>query len=449
MQIELSLKQSLQVNPQLLQNMSVLQMSSLELNQYIRQLVQENPAAELVEPPNPVEKNEEFFRRIQNMEELDRQNSPYLSFDQDEWEPLARVGTDGGLGDTLSRHLLYQLDRKNTSPQRKAAVRWLISCLDDDGYLRDEPEDLARDGQLSPLLLEEALSLLRSLDPAGVGAHDLSQCLTLQLERLGEDGPALSIVKSHLEQLGKKQYHAIAQALGISQAQVMEAEGYIRTLHPRPSTGFAGRDTSFYIIPDLTVVEDADEPFVTLQDSFLPRLKISRYYRQLNRETADPEVRQYLTEKLRQTQWAIHAVEQRRSTLLTCAQAIVTRQRDFFRPGGLLAPLCLDDVAQMLDIHPSTVSRAIREKYLECSHGVYPLSFFFSRTAGGEDVSVHQVKALLSQLIREEDPSHPLSDQKLASLLQEQGLDIARRTVAKYRTELGIPSTGGRKKAPL
>ena len=442
MQLELSQKQSLQLNPQLLQNMAVLQMGAPELNQYIRQLVQENPAAELVEPS--------LSRTVS-----DALRSPAgagfspLSPDRDSLDPLERVGTDGGLAETLPRHLNRQVDQRDLPPQLTAALRWLISCLDDNGYLRDDPAELERDGQMGPALFQEALSLLQSLDPPGVGARDLSQCLALQLERLGESGPALAIVRTHLEQLGKKQYHAIGQALNLSQDQVLEAQARIRTLNPRPGSGFAVRDTSCYIIPDLTVSEDDRGLTVSIQDSFLPTLKLNSYYQQLNQETQDPEVRQYLTEKLRQTRWAISAVEQRRTTLLSCARAIVDHQAAFFRPGGQLIPMRLADIAEKLGVHESTVSRAIREKYLECAHGVYPLSFFFSRTVGSEDTSVHQVKALLSRLIEEEDPAHPLSDQKLSDLLGEKGLEIARRTVAKYRAELGLPGTAGRRRAPL
>ena len=447
MQIELSLKQSLQLNPQLLQRISILQMSALELNHYIRELVQENPAAELVEPTLSQDNSEEIFRRMQSLAELDRQNSPYVTPDREDFDPLSQVGTDGGLGDTLPRHLNRQLDHLGLSPLLSAAVRWLISCLDDNGYLRDKPEELARDGQMSPALFREALSLLQSLDPAGVGARDLSQCLTLQLERRGASGPVLAIVREHLEQLARKQYHAIAQALNISQSQVLEAQEQIKALDPRPGSGFAVRDTSFYLIPDLTVIEQEDgTPAVVLQDSFVPRLKLSGYYQKLNQETADPEVRKYLTEKLRQTRWAMDAVEQRRTTLLSCAQAIVSHQAAFFRPGGQLVPMSLADIAEKLGVHESTVSRAVREKYLECPHGIYPLSFFFSRTVGSEDISVHQVKTQISRIIREEDPAHPLSDQKLSLLLRENGMDVARRPVAKYRTELGIPGTTGRRK---
>lgn len=450
MQIELSLKQSLQLSPQMLQSMEVLQMGALELNQYIRELVQENPTAELQEPTRSTEQEEQQWQRLQSLAEYDRQNSQYLAMDRDQLDPLARVGTDGGLGDTLLRHLTRQIDRTDAPEAIKSAARYLAACLDDNGYLRDSPEELSRDGNVSRPLLEAALALLQTLEPAGVGAQSLSQCLLLQLDRLGEEGPAAAVAAHHLEQLAKKQYHAISLALGIPQAEVLRAERTIQSLNPRPGAGFAESEkAACYLIPDLVVSEDENGLTVSLQDAFLPSLRVSGYYCDLHRDTQDREVRQYLTEKLRQAQWAVKAVEQRRSTLLRCAQAIVAHQAAFFRPGGHLVPMCLADIAQKLDIHESTVSRAVREKYLECPHGVYPLSFFFSRTAGGEDVSVHQVKELLNRLIREEDPAHPLSDQKLTLLLEEQGLAIARRTVAKYRTELGFSSAAGRRKAPF
>ena len=193
------------------------------------------------------------------------------------------------------------------------------------------------------------------------------------------------------------------------------------------------------------VIQDEQGLTVAYQDSYLPGLHLSGYYCKLQKQSADPEVKQYLTDKIKQAQWAIQAVEQRRSTLLSCAQVIVRRQESFFRPGGHLSPLRLADVAQELSIHESTVSRAIREKYLQCSRGVYPLSFFFSREGGTEGTSVHQIKERLRQLVYREDKKHPLSDQKLCEQLEAEGCAISRRTVAKYRDELGIPSASGRK----
>ena len=451
MNLELSLKQTLKLSPQMLQSMEILQMSTLELNEYIQDLVQENPAAELSEPADQGDEGEELWRRLQSLADLDHQNRQYVTADRDELDPLARVGTDGGLEDTLLLHLTRQLERSKAPTIVLRGAQFLAACLDEDGYLRDDVSDLAQAAGLPASILEEGLSLLQTLDPLGVGARDLSQCLALQLQRLGETGPALAIVQRHLEHLARKQYHAIAQDLGISQEEVREAEGQIQALDPRPGSAFAGREEPHYLIPDLAVVETEGGLTVVYQNAYTPTLQLSGYYCDLQRSSTDPEVKQYLTDKIKQAQFVIQAVEQRRSTLLDCARAIVRRQEPFFRqPGGHLVPLRLSDVAQELAVHESTVSRAIREKYLQCARGIYPLSYFFSREVGsaGEGNSVHQIKSLLARLVAQEDKEHPLSDQKLCQMLEGEGVTISRRTVAKYRDELGLPSASGRRARP-
>ena len=451
MNLELSLKQTLKLSPQMLQSMEILQMSTLELNEYIQELVQENPAAELAEPAEAADEGaegDELWRRLQSLADLDHQNRQYVTADRDELDPLARVGTDGGLEETLLLHLTRQLERSRASTLVLRGAQFLAACLDEDGYLRDDVADLAQSAGLPVQVLEEGLALLQTLDPPGVGARDLSQCLAIQLRRKGENGPALTIVQKHLERLARKQYHAIAQDLGIRQEEVLEAEREIQALDPRPGSAFAGREEPNYLIPDLAVVETENGLTVVYQNSYTPTLQLSGYYCNLQKQSSDPEVKQYLTDKIKQAQFVIQAVEQRRTTLLDCARAIVRRQENFFlHPGGHLVPLRLADVAQELSIHESTVSRAIREKYLQCARGVYPLSFFFSREVGGagEGTSAHQIKSRLARLVEEEDKGHPLSDQKLCQILEAEGCAISRRTVAKYRDELGIPSASGRK----
>ena len=254
MNLELSLKQTLKLTPQMLQSMEILQMSTLELGQYIQELVQSNPAAELSEPTGQGDESEEMWQRLQAMADADHQNRQYVSADREELDPLARVGTDGGLDDTLVLHLSRQLERSQASTLVLRGAQFLAACLDEDGYLRDGLEELAQASRLPLGILEESLALLQTLDPPGVGAQDLSQCLAIQLRRRGETGPALDIALHHLERLGKRQYHAIAQALGISQEQVLQAQQVIQSLDPRPGAPFARREAPNYIVPDLAVV---------------------------------------------------------------------------------------------------------------------------------------------------------------------------------------------------
>ncbi len=316
MNLELSLKQTLKLTPQLLQSMQVLQMSTQELADYLEDLVQTNPAAELTEPAAQNDESEELWRQMQSMADADHQNRQYLSPDREELDPLARVGTDGGLDETLALHLTRQLERSHASTLVLRSAQFLAACLDEDGYLRDDLTDLAQASRLPLSALEQGLVLLQSLDPAGVGARDLSQCLALQLQRRGETGPALEIVLHHLERLGRKQYHAIAQELGISQKEVLQAQSLIQELDPRPGAPFARRELPSYLIPDLIVTQDEEGLTVHYPDSYLPGLHLSGYYCSLQKQSSDPEVKQYLTDKIKQAQWAIQAVEQRRSTLL-------------------------------------------------------------------------------------------------------------------------------------
>ena len=275
----------------------------------------------------------------------------------------------------------------------------------------------------------------------------------LQLRRRKEDSAlALKIAEGYLDPLSKNRYGCIAKALGVTQEEVHAACDVIRGLNPRPGSGFAARENLIYINPDIFVVNFPDHFELLTNDYYFPSLRISSYYCRMLRDSEDKEVKDYLTDKVRQAKWVVHSIEQRRSTLLQCAQHILELQEDFFRRGpGHLRPMSLADVAQRVGVHESTVSRTVKDKYLQCASGVYPLSYFFSRSLGnasgasGEAASPDAATALLKKLIAGEDKRKPLSDQKLCELMEREGCTLSRRTVAKYRDELNIPSTTGRR----
>lgn len=427
----------------------LLQLSSLELESYIRELAQENPLVELEETSSVphAEGEDDHVGRLRWLEDNDRQNWFYQQFSDEELDPLARIGTGGGLEETLVSFLCRQLDRLRLEEERQRMVRYLIYCLDDDGYLRTPLEELASHGAIPLSGLKEARTVLQSLEPAGVGASELSQCLALQLERIGETGPALVIVREHLEALAEGRDRAIAAELNITLVQVDEARRTIRELDPRPGSVFHRTEQVFYIQPDLTVEEQEGRFTVKFARRNRPPFRMSRYYQKLLGQTEDREVREYLTEKLRQAEDVLWAVEQRESTILRCAQVVVERQSGFFRRGPeALRPLGMGEVARELGWYESTVGRAVREKYLQCSQGVYPLSWFFSRSAGaGESLSGAAAHKLLLRLIDAEDKAEPLSDQELSESMAREGCPISRQTVTKYREELGIPGASGRK----
>lgn len=449
--MELQQTQTQTLSQRQLYSTELLRLSTLELEAYVRDLAQENPLVELEDavPDAPqAEDRDELMGRLRWLEENDRQNWFYQQFSDEELDPLGRVGTSGGLEETLVSFLSRQLDRMRPEEETARLVRFLIYSLDDDGYLRTPLEELAGSGGVPLPGLERALELLKSLEPAGVGAAGLSECLALQLERIGETGPALAIVRDHLEALAKRHDRAIAAKLSITPAQVEEARRTIRELDPRPGAVFQRTEQVCYTQPDLIVEEKGGNWTVRPARGERPLFRMSRYYQKLLEQTEDREVREYLTAKLRQAENVLWAAEQRGSTLLRCAQVVVERQKEFFRSGAeALRPLRMGEVARELGLHESTVSRAVREKYLQCPQGLYPLSWFFSRSAGaGESLSGTAARKLLLRLMDGEDKSKPLSDQQLSERMAREGCPISRRTVAKYREELGIPGVSGRKK---
>lgn len=450
--MELQQVQVQKLSQQQLQSVELLQMSALELEAYIENLALENPMVEPEERTAPEPGGcDELLNRLNWLEDNDRQNHFYQSMNDEELDPMARVGTEGGLEETLQRHVLRQIERLPLDRSTSRCVQCLACYLEDDGYLRVELEEIARNTRIPVKRLEQGLEILQSLDPPGVGAENLSQCLVLQLQRRRELGPALAVARECLDLLAKRRYRQIAQRLGLTLEQVQQAEARIQQLEPRPGMMFQRPEQTHYIQPDVFVELKDGQLLVRVRQSERPIFHINSYYRQLLKQSPDREVREYLTAKLRQAENVLWAVEQRESTLQRCAQVIVARQSDFFHRGAIaLVPLRMADVAQELGVHESTVSRAVREKYLQCPKGVYPLSYFFSRRAtednGTQSVGGTAARQLLRRLIQEENPEEPLSDQKLCQRMAEAGCAISRRTVAKYREEMNIPGASGRRR---
>lgn len=445
MELSLELRQVQRLSPQMIQSMEILQMSTQELQAYVEKLLLENPVLEAA-PPHREEAGDLLRRKVEWLSAHDRQNRQYHR--EDARDLMANLA--GPEGESLYDHLWGQLDSARMGAELRRAVDCVLTGLDGNGYLEESTEQLAARCGLPEELVARAEELVRGLEPAGVGARSLSQCLAIQLERRGERGLPLTIVRDHLEEMAKNHYNQIARQTGAGREEIQGACRVIRTLNPRPGGAFSRGESPGYLIPDLVVVEEEGRLVVRpAQDSVAPQLKMSAYYQQLMRDTDETQVRDYLTEKVRQACWVVRGIEQRQSTLLSCARSIVGRQEDFFRCSrGELSPMTLADVAQELGIHESTVSRAVKGKYLQCARGVYPLGYFFSRAlpaAGGEGVSPQKAKAAIRALIDGEDKAHPLSDQKLCQLLAQREMLLSRRTVAKYRDEMGIPSTAGRK----
>lgn len=449
MELGLTLKQTQTLSPQMMQAMEILQMGSQELLEYIEETLQENPVLDSEEHREEPEDVSLLRRKLEWLESTDIQNRAYHQQDTEETQNPLDLNGSNPMEESLYYYLRSQVRFEQLRPSLGQVLDYLMESLDSNGWL-DEPEtDLSVRLGAEPAVVKQAIQVLQGLEPAGVGARNLSECLRLQLERRGENGLAMTIVQRYLEAMSRDRYHQIAKETGASRAQVQEACQLIRSLNPRPGMGFAAREHLRYITPDLVVVNFEDHFEILTNDYYFPSLRVSGYYNQLYRETGDEQVKAYLNGKLKQARWVVRSVEQRRSTLMNVARCVVDRQERFFRQGpGHLRPLLLADVAQELEIHESTVSRALKDKYLQCAHGVFPMGYFFSRGLGGtgeEGVSPDRVKTLIRTLIEQEDKKKPLSDQKLVGLLSAEGVELSRRTVAKYRDEMGIASTAGRK----
>ncbi len=448
MKLEQKLQQTQTLSPQTIQRLEILQKNTLELADYVKEAALENPVLEIELPEAFVPARGREQGRMEWLESNDAQNRWYHRQD-DEGDERNRI--PDRQGQSLKEYIRSQLPAQSKALER--ATEYLLESLDANGWISESLEQLSQESAIPLALLERALAQIQNAEPWGVGARDLRECLLIQLYRRPDaDDIAAKIVRDYLPELAKNHFNLIARELQISQERVRQAAEQIKLLNPRPANGFSYAEPTNYIIPDMVAKWNGEGFDLRLSEAGSVRLNISSYYIQMQKESHDAEVIAYLDQKVRQAQWLVTAVGQRRETMLRCMQVIMELQPEYFQnEKGTLRPMTLGDVASRLGIHESTVSRAIRGKYIQCPDGVVPLSFFFSRAAfGGEDgrdaASGQEVKDRLRALLKKEDPHKPYSDQKLAELLEEEGYSVSRRTVAKYRGEMGVPPATGRKK---
>lgn len=435
----LRLAQTLNLSPALLQSMRILQMNTQELSDYLNDLAMENPAMEYDEGPGSGPSWEEFSSRVPWLAD-----SPSAGW---EGEPPADVGTVADRSDSLEVLLRDQLTRLHLEPPLLALCQYLADSLDPKGRLEQSDLDgLARAG-VPETLLTQAVETLQALDPPGIAARSLEECLVLQLRRMPGDQQLAIWLCGHLEELaqGTVKLKALADRLGADPEQLRQAVEVIRTLNPNPVGDMTPEEPIRYIRPDAWVAEVDGQLQVFVNQWDLPRFAVSRDYLAMAKTGREDEAADYLREKIQQAQWVLQCVRRRQATLEACLTALVKAQENFFlgrweAPG----PLLRRELAEQLEVHPSTVTRTLGHKYIQCRQGLFPTAYFFSRKTGG-DQSEQALKARIARMIREEDPAHPLSDQTITQRLAEEGISLARRTVAKYRQALGIPSSQRRR----
>jgi len=472
MTLQPRLEQRLKMAPQIIQSIEILQLPLLALQARIEQEQLENPLLEVEDVPQPEELPEEARERTRSeREEIDDEFSRVHRVSDDYhdyfWQTQTHVRrSDSGEKDeklealqnspgpppSLRDHLEEQVRFLDLAPRVRTAALAIINNLDRDGRLAFSLEEIVASMEDPPSWseAEEALRVVQSLDPQGVGARDLVECLLLQLDPSDPDYELQrTIVQRHLHDVEANRFPRIARATGRDMEDIKRAVASIAMLHPAPGRLYDNEVVPL-IAPDVYVELVDGEYEVRLDDSSLPRVRINPEYRQLlHRGDQSPETRQFLQKKLESARWLIDSIQQRRRTLLRVSREIVSAQKEFFERGiNALRPLKMQDVADAIGMHVATVSRAIRHKYMETPRGLFAMKFFFTggtRAADGEMQTWDAVRRKISEVIEKEDKRNPLSDEEIVKKLAEQGIKIARRTVTKYRKAMNIPTSRQRK----
>ncbi len=473
--LNLRLSQRLVMTPSLQQAIKLLQMSRLELQEVLNQEVVENPvleeqeeAAETPEaareteeaPPAadatpPAEKEKDSFEEIDFStyfeDYLDSAYNPRQYQEEPEEFSLENILTRP---EGLPEHLSWQLSMSEAPPAVREIAAYLIGNIDEDGYLRVSRDEIRSAGYENDEDVEAAIALVRSFDPAGVAAFDLPECLLLQLKTLGIENPLIeAIIREHWPAFLNKQFAPLAKTLGVGLSEIQAAFEIIKNLEPKPGRKYSSERT-IYVEPDVFVRKIGDEYVIQLSEDGLPKLRISAAYRKLLRGgngAIGSEAANYLKEKMRSAVWLIKSLDQRQRTIYKVADSIVRHQRAFLDNGiEHLRPLVLRDVANDIGMHESTVSRVVSNKYIHTPRGLFPMKYFFHSgidSSSGDDVSSLSIKNKIARIVQDEDSRRPHSDARIMQKLRAEGIQIARRTVAKYREELRIPSSSQRKQS--
>lgn len=452
---DLTLEQSqkLIMTPELRQAIQMLQYTSLELNNYIKQEMEVNP---LLEWEKPVEEVQEVAdteiksdeTEIDWKEYLEKYDDISYKVEVDKNKKHYSFENYTSYGETLKDYLIEQLNMINIDTPDYKTGEYIIQNIDNNGYLIANIEEIAEQLKRSTEEVEAILSVIQSFEPYGVGARNLKECLLIQLKD-ERDYNIKQIVEDHLEDIAQNKIAVISKALGISNSETQKYIDIIKSLEPKPGRSFRGSEDVKYIIPDATIEEINDEFFIFINDITGPRLNINEYYKNLIKTTKDQKTTEYLESKFNSAMWIIKSIEQRRQTMYKVIESILKHQKDFFLYGEKsLNPLTLKDVAEDIEMHESTISRATSGKYVQTPRGLFELKYFFTAGLSAKvgEISTTSVKSIIKSIIKDEDPKKPLSDQVITDMLKAREITVSRRTVAKYREELNIPSSSMRRR---
>lgn len=476
MSMNLKQTQNLMMTPQLQQAIKLLTLTHLEMTNVISQEMVENP---MLEESGGESSKAELEKRSKESKEAksDDFNGPDIidnskdNFDWDKYidsynstsstpytkeyaskEDAPNYENMVSKGATLQEHLEWQLRMENLTDEEWKLARGVIHNLNDEGYLVENIEEILVESKLEREDALEILSMIQQLDPVGCATSDLQECLLVQAQALEEPVPLVELIlKNHLDDLMKKDYKNIAKELSIDLDKVKDAECVIHSFHPKPGRLVSPAETH-YVVPDIFVKDIGGELVINLNDDGVPRLKISKLYQSLLKKGNNDETNEYVQDKLRSAMWLIKSIENRQKTIEKVSNAILKYQPEFFKKGvAYLKPMILKDIANEIGMHESTVSRVTTNKYMHTPIGTFELKFFFNAGIGGKnggiDTTSESLKLKIKDLIGNEDPKKPLSDQKIADILKKSDIKVARRTVAKYREMLNILPSSKRKNA--
>jgi len=460
----LSLQQVLA--PQLQQSLLILQAPLLELRNLVQQEMETNPVLEELSTEINSDEREEtktteeedFKEEFDQLAKLDdewrdymSQSSSYSGRSQEDEEKRQFFFDSIVTQETLQQHLMGQLNQTALNANDRKTAELIIGNIDDSGFLQATPDEMSMNTGIPQENFEHMLTLIQSFYPPGVGARDLGDCLLIQLKRAGKQGSLeYKIISEHMQDLGKRRFPEIARRMGISVEQVQKCANNIAQLDPRPGQVFAEAPQN-YVLPDVTVEKVDGEYQITLNGEQIPHLRISNTYKDIMSQDGNgSEVKDYIRDKIRSGKFLIKSIHQRQQTISNIAHQIVARQREFLDHGSAhLKPMTMVQIADAVGVHETTVSRAISGKYMSTPQGVFEMKYFFTpgyQTTGGESMSNTSVKEAIMDLVKEENSASPLSDKEIVEILSERGIPIARRTVAKYRTELNILPSNMRRK---
>ncbi len=460
MGFELNLEQTqkLIMTPELRQAIQILQFNNVELLEYLNKQIEANPFLDTTEKRKDSHiKEEENEKKEKTNDEIDWKeviekydDISYKSYNSN-YENKQTFESYTSKKMSLKDHLMTQLGITVKNENERRIGELIIESLDSKGYLVSSIHDLSMQLSEDPVEIERVLRMIQTFDPVGVGARNLSECLLIQLKEKGIlDKNIYIIVDKYLDDIATNRIQKISKELHIPVKRVQSICDIIKMLEPKPARGFiVDSDNIRYIVPDVTIEKINGEYIIIVNDSNFPILSINRYYKNMLDNTDDKETSKFLFDKLNSSMWLIKSIEQRRLTLYKVVESIVKFQKKFFDEGNkALKPLVLKDVADDIGVHESTVSRATNGKYVQTPRGIFELKHFFTSSVSDDSggVSSTSVKSIIKELIEKEDTRKPLSDQKIADTLKEKGIKISRRTVAKYRDELRIPSSSMRRR---